>query len=106
VHASSAIRASRLEARAQPPQIQVAGSAISIHPSDDHKLPPAAADSLYAMDNSSRLRSLKDISGRLYDLDNDIDDPDFTLLDQQLDSFIENIVRPYRELVKADCIAG
>lgn len=45
VQASNAVRAKRLEARAQPPRIQVTNPAINVLVSDNHRLPSTAANS-------------------------------------------------------------
>jgi hypothetical protein len=57
------------------------------------------ARSLYCVDDVTRLSSEKILAGRVHQLDNELDDATLTALDQELDSFVEDVVRPYKLLV-------
>jgi hypothetical protein len=67
--------------------------------SDDHRLPSTVARSLYGVDNVTRLSGEKILAGRVHQLDNELDDSALTALDRELDSFVEDVVRPYKMLV-------
>jgi hypothetical protein len=99
VQASDAVRAARLEARGQPPRISVAGQSISLVVSDDHRLPSSAAESLYRTDDVVRLKAQKVLEGRVHVLDNNADTAVRQHIDEDLDGFIEAVVRPYRAMV-------
>jgi len=99
VRASAPLRAVRLEARAQPPRTQVSSAAVTVLVSDNHRLPSSAANLIYAADNFASLAAERTLDGRVYQLENELDDPAFVKLDEKLDSFVEKIVRPYRTLV-------
>ena len=97
VQASDAARAARLTVRGQPPRIHVINQSIHLVVSDDHRLPSAAAKALYASDNVVRLKAQKILEGRVHSIVNDID-ADWERIDKDLDSFIENVVRPYKAM--------
>jgi dephospho-CoA kinase len=98
VQASAPLRAARLQARAQPPRTQISSTAIKVLVSDNHKLPSVAANSLYVADNFARLAKERTLEGRIHQLENDHEDLAFVKLDEKLDTFIENVVRPYKVL--------
>jgi dephospho-CoA kinase len=95
VRASEATRALRLDRRAQPPRVAINGQNILVQPSDDHQLPSPAAKSLYTSDDFIRLRGLKEFEGRLHQIDNDVEDPTFTTINEKLETFIKDVIRPY-----------
>jgi dephospho-CoA kinase len=96
VQASESARALRLANRAQPPRVAIEGQEIRVQPSDDHQLPSTAAKSLYVSDSIAKLQTLKEFTGRVHQIENDADDPDFARMDKELDAFIAEIIRPYR----------
>jgi dephospho-CoA kinase len=96
VQAADAVRAARLSARGQPPRIQVINQSIQLVVSDDHRLPSTAAKALYASDNIAMLKVQKILEGRIHTIAND-NDADFEHIDEDINSFIENVVRPYRQ---------
>ncbi|MET0136530.1 MAG: hypothetical protein ABW215_23325 [Kibdelosporangium sp.] len=96
VEASDAARTMRLTKRAQPPRVAIRGQGILVQPSDDHQLPTTAARSLYASEDFTRLRDLKEFEGRVHQIDNEADDAQFARIDEKLDAFIEDIIRPYK----------
>jgi dephospho-CoA kinase len=96
VQASDAVRAARLTARGQPPRIHVINQSIHLVVSDDHRLPSMAAKTLYTGEDIARLKAQKLLEGRVHIIVND-SDADFEHIDKDLDNFIENVVRPYRE---------
>jgi dephospho-CoA kinase len=98
VRAPSEVRTARLEARARPPHIEVVEPGINVTVHDDHRLPRAVADSMYASDDFPRLRAHDGLVGRVHALDNEVDDPRHTRLDEALTGFVEEVVRPYRAL--------
>ncbi|MFD1151366.1 hypothetical protein [Saccharothrix hoggarensis] len=98
VRASTDVRSARLVSRAQAPRIQVAEPNITVTVSDDHRLPSIVANSLYVSDGFDRLRVYDRVAGRVHAIDNEVDDPSHTRLDEELTGFIEDIVRPYRAL--------
>ena len=95
VQAADVVRAARLTARGQPPQIHVINQSIQLVVSDDHRLPSAAAKTLYGSDNLTTLKAQKILEGRLHLIVND-SDADWSRLDKDIDNFIENVVQPYK----------
>lgn len=63
---------------------------------DDHQLPSTAAKTLYASDNIARLKAQKILDGRIHTIAND-SDADCEHIDKDLNSFIEKVVRPYKQ---------
>ncbi|QFZ22891.1 nucleoside/nucleotide kinase family protein [Saccharothrix syringae] len=98
VRAPAEVRSARLESRAQPPRLEVVEPSINVIVSDDHRLPSAVAESIYASDNFGRLRAHEGVVGRVHAIDNEVDDPGHARLDEALTGFIEEVVRPYRAL--------
>ena len=96
VRASDAVRAARLARRGEPPRISVAGQSINLVVSDEHRLPSNAADSLYARDDFAMLKAQKSMAGRIHPIDNDHEGQ--AHIEEQLTTFIETVVRPYRGL--------
>lgn len=98
VQASDAVRAARLTARGQPPRIHVINKSIRLVVSDDHRLPSVAAKALYASDDVARLKAQKILDGRVHLIVNN-SDASWERIDEDLDGFIENVVRPYKAMV-------
>jgi dephospho-CoA kinase len=96
VQAADVVRAARLTTRGQPPRIQVINQLIQLVVSDDHRLPSTAAKALYASDNIAKLKAQKILEGRIHTIVND-SNADCEHIDKDLDSFIENVVRPYKQ---------
>jgi dephospho-CoA kinase len=96
VQAPDAVRVARLSARRQPPRIHVINQSIQLVVSDDHRLPSTAAKTLYASDNIARLKAQKILDGRIHTIVND-SDADCEHIDKELNSFIESVVRPYKQ---------
>jgi len=92
VQASNAVRARRLETRAQPPRIQVTNPTINVLVSDNHRLPSTAANSLYRTDDFGRLQTHPSLAGRIHHIENEDDDPTLARLDDKLDGFVEDIL--------------
>ncbi|MDQ3763577.1 MAG: hypothetical protein M3460_18700 [Actinomycetota bacterium] len=90
------MRAARLSARGQPPRIHVTNQSIQLVVSDDHQLPSTAAKTLYASDNIARLKAQKILEGRVHTIVND-SDADCEHIDKDLNRFIENVIRPYKQ---------
>jgi len=102
VQASNEVRSTRLESRAQPPRIDVTAPGISITVSDDHRLPSVIAKSMYLADDFSRVRVHEGVANRVHAIDNEIDDPTHARVDEKLDGFIEDVIRPYKTLSSAN----
>ncbi|MFD4637856.1 AAA family ATPase [Lentzea sp. NPDC058436] len=96
VRTSAETRAERLRSRAQPPRINVMANDIRITLSDDHRLPPAVAESLYLTDDFARVQADSAVGDRCHVLDNDLDDRGHTRIEEKLDGFVEDVIRPYR----------
>jgi hypothetical protein len=96
VRTSAGTRTERLRLRSQPPRINVMANDIRITLSDDHRLPPAVAESLYLTDDFDRVQADSAVGDRWHVLDNDVDDRGHTRIEEKLDGFIEDIIRPYR----------
>lgn len=96
VRASDAVRATRLARRGEPPRISVTGQSINLAVSDEHRLPSNAADQLYARDDFALLKAQKSVAGRVHFIDNDLEGQ--AHIDEQLTTFFEAVVRPYRSL--------
>ncbi|MCR6488471.1 AAA family ATPase [Amycolatopsis sp. OK19-0408] len=96
VRATDGIRADRLARRGEPPRLSVAGQSINLLVSDEHRLPSNAAHKLYSKDDFALLKAQKNLAGRVHLVDNDTDGTSH--VDEQLTSFIETVVRPYRNL--------
>jgi hypothetical protein len=99
VRATRQVRMVRLNSRAEPPRIQIAEPALTVTVSDNHRLPSIVADSIYQRDDFDRLRHFDHIKDRVHAIDNEIDDPGFRRLDEELTAMVEAIVRPYRNLI-------
>ncbi|WNV91744.1 hypothetical protein [Umezawaea sp. Da 62-37] len=97
VRASATTRSGRLDSRAQPPRIRIAPSGLSIVVPDDHRL-PSSAKSMYLTDDFDQVRVHEGIADRVHIIDNEIHDPTFARLDEKLDRFVEDVVRPYQSL--------
>lgn len=96
VSAGDGVRAARLARRGEPPRLSVAGQSIHLQVSDEHRLPSNAAHTLYSKDDFALLKAQKNLTGRVHLVDNDSDNT--AHVDEQLTSFIETVVRPYRHL--------
>jgi hypothetical protein len=96
VQTSSDVRAERLCTRSQPPRISMTANDIRITLSDDHRLPLAVAESLYLADDFARVQASSDVGDRWHVLDNDLDDHAHARIEEKLNGFIEDIIRPYR----------
>jgi hypothetical protein len=79
------------------PQSHVKNQSIHLEVSDDHRLPSTAAKALYTSDNVTGLKVQKMLEGRLHSIVND-NDADWERIDKDLDSFIENVVHPYKAM--------
>lgn len=44
----------------------------------------------------TRLRAMRGVAGRVHHIANDVDDPAMTAIDERLDAFIGDILRPYK----------
>jgi thymidylate kinase len=96
VQTSAGTRAERLRSRSQPPRINLVANDIRITLSDDHRLPRAVAESLYLTDDFARVQADSAVGDRWHLLDNDLDDHNHARIEEKLDGFIEDIIRPYR----------
>lgn len=96
VQTSAQTRTERLGTRSQPPRISLAANDIRITLSDDHRLPRAVAESLYLADDFTRVQAGSEVGDRWHVLDNDLDDRGHARIEEKLNGFIEDIIRPYR----------
>ncbi|MFC4535028.1 hypothetical protein [Sphaerisporangium dianthi] len=96
VNAPAPLRTQRLNRRIEPPEVSVDDTSVTFTLSDNHVLPPAAKQSIYKMDNFPELMADPHWRGRVFSIDNDVDDGGATI-ETRLGAFVERVIQPYRQ---------
>jgi hypothetical protein len=95
VEAPAERRADRLGRRVEPPELTVDGTSVTLTPSDNHRLPSAPLESLYATDDIGELEKSWHWRGRIIRIQNPVDDGG-TAIAARLDEFIARVIDQYR----------
>lgn len=95
VRAPSQLRTERLNRRIEPHEVTVDDSSVAFKLTDNHLLPPAAKQSIYRLDNLSELLADSHWRGRVFQIDNDVDDSG-AKIDAKLTEFVDSVIDLYR----------
>jgi hypothetical protein len=95
VNAPVTLREDRLARRAEPPESNVTNRSVTLTLSDNHLLPSSAERSLYSADDVERLMSLPRWRGRIFEVENAVDDGG-ARAEVALQDFIEYVIAAYR----------
>jgi dephospho-CoA kinase len=93
VRADKSIRESRLHNRVEPPTLDIARLTLSISVSDDHRLPSSVAHTLYDREDLEQLLKEKPLNGRIFQIENNDEDADYSRIDQLLAGFMANVAK-------------